>query len=135
MYIARTYRTKMLLLAGGAFVAATLAGFIGSRLVNHGRPGENFWLVFPALLVVFALAAAAMRPWWRRLDDVQKAGQLVSWYWGGQIGAVVVLMALVAGTGTRSEYSRGGLAVFLGEAIFFVIAWLIWRFRLRAPAE
>ena len=135
MAFARTYKAKIYLLAGAAFVAATGAGLVGSRVIRFGPAGENFWLVFPALLAIFALGLAASLPWWRRLDDVQKTGQLVSWYWGGQIGAVIVLMGLVAGTGKQSEYSLGGLAVFLGEAVAFAIAWLIWRFRMRGPTE
>lgn len=135
MALAQSYKTKMLLLAVAALGAATVAGLAGSRIVQLGAPGENFWLVYPALLVMCAIAFAAVMPWWRRLDDVQKSGQLVSWYWGGQIGAVIVLMGLVAATGAHSEFSRGGLAVFLGEAVCFGIAWLIWRWRSSGPVE
>ena len=135
MTITTSYKSRMLVLAGAAFAVAMGVGFVGSRIVRLSPPGENFWLIYPALLAAFALAMAATYPWWRRLDEVQKSGQLISWWWGGQIGAVMVLMALVAATGTRSDLSRGGLAVFLGEAVAFGIAWVIWRWRSRGPAE
>lgn len=135
MATAQTYRSKMFKLGLLAVGATTFAGFINGRIIRIGAPGENFWLVFPALLLVFALAMAAVQPFWNRLDDVQKNGHLVSWYWGGQAGAVVVLMGLVAATGTHSHYSLGGLAVFMGQAVAFGIAWLIWRLRLRGPVE
>lgn len=135
MAIEQTYRAIMFKLAALAFVAVTAAGLIGGRILRLGPSGENFWLVFPAMLLVFALGFLAIHPWWRNLDDVQKTGQLVSWYWGGLIGAVIVLMALVAATGSRSEYSLGGQAVFLGEAVVSGIFWLVWRFRLRGPVE
>ena len=135
MVLARTYKSKMWLFAGAAFVAFTAVGLINGRIVRLGPPGENFWLVFPAMLAFFVLAFAATIPWWRRLDDVQKSGHLVSWYWGGQIGAVIVLMALGAGTGVDSDYSRGGVAVFLGEGVAFLVAWLIWRYRMRGSPE
>jgi uncharacterized membrane protein len=135
MALARSYKSKMTLLAVAALSVAVLAGAVGSLVVRYSEPGENFWLVYPALLAVFGLAFAAVMPWWRRLDDLQKEGQLVSWYWGGQIGAVVVLMALVAANGAHSDFARGGAAVFMGEAMFFGAAWLIWRWRSRGPAE
>lgn len=135
MPIATSYKSRMLILASAAFGVAVGVGFVGSRIVRLSPPGENFWLIFPALLVVFAVMIAAVLPWWRRLDDVQKSGQLVSWYWGGQLGAVIVLLALVAATGTRSDLSRGGAAVFVGEGVAFGVAWLIWRWRSRGPAE
>lgn len=135
MAIGQTYRAKMFKLAALAFIAAMAAGLIGGRILRLGPAGENFWLVFPGMLLVFAVGFAAVHPWWRNLDDVQRNGHLVSWYWGAQIGAVIVLVALVAATGSRSEYSLGGLAVFLGEAVAFGIAWLIWRLRLRGPVE
>lgn len=135
MPIEQTYRAKMFKLALLPFVGTAVAGVAGGLLVNFVAPGESFWLLFPALLIVFAVGMGAVLPWWRGLDDVQKTGQMVSWWWGGQIGGVIVLMALVATTGKRSEYSLGGLAVFLGEVMAFVIAWLIWRYRLRGPVE
>lgn len=131
----QTYRTKMFKLGALAFVAASAAGIAGGQIVKLSPPGQNFWLVFAGLLAVFAVGITAVHPWWRKLDDVQRTGQMVSWYWGGQIGAIIVLAALVAATGTRSDLSLGGLALFLGEAVGFGIFWLIWRFRLRGPAE
>lgn len=135
MNFVRTYKSRMLLLAAAALGAATLAGFAGSLILRFGTPGENFWIIYPALLVLCGIAFASIAPWWRRLDDVQKAGQLTSWYWGGQIGGVVVLMALVAAFGRSSDFARGGLAVFLGEAVCFGLFWLFWRWRSRGPAE
>ncbi len=135
MAIEQTYRVKMVKLALLALLVASAAGAVGGHLLNLGPPGENFWLVFPALLLVFAIGFWAVHPWWRNLDDVQRTGHLVAWYWGGQAGAVIVLVALVAATGKHSAYSLGGLAVFLGEAVAFGIAWLIWRYRLRGPVE
>jgi hypothetical protein len=135
MALVRSYKSKMTLLGVAALSAAVLAGAVGSLVIRYGQPGQNFWLVYPVLLAVCALAFAAVVPWWRKLDDLQQEGQLVSWYWGGQVGAVVVLMALVAAFGTNSDFARGGLAVFLGEGTFFGAAWLIWRWRSRGPSE
>ncbi len=135
MAFPRTYRSRMIMLFGLGLGAAIATSLVSGRIVRLGPPGEDFWLVYLALLTPFAVMFAAMMPWWRRLDDVQKSGQTISWWWGGQIGGVVVLMALVAATGPHSDFARGGIAMFLGEAAGFTIYWLIWRFRLRGPVE
>lgn len=131
----RSYKSQMTLLAGISLAAALLAGFLGSRIVALRTDQTDFWLIYLPLLGVVAFAFAAMTPWWRKLDDLQKAGQLNAWYWGGQIGGIVVLMALVAATGQQSDLSRGALAVFLGEVTGFAIAWLAWRWNSRGPVE
>ncbi|NBW76849.1 MAG: hypothetical protein EBR34_13775 [Sphingomonadaceae bacterium] len=132
---ARSYKSKMTLLAVLSFGSATLAGFLGSQLLNLDVPQGGFWPVYLVLLGLCALAIGAMVPWWHKLDDVQKAGQLNAWYWGGLIGGLVVLMWLVAATGRTSDFSRGALALLLGETAGFGIAWLIWRWRSSGPAE
>lgn len=124
-----TYRSRIriaLVLGTGAMI---LAGVIGGRLVRVGAPGENFWLVFPALLAVFALGLAALVPWWRKLDDMQKSGQLVSYYWGGMAGGLVVVLWLVAATGSRSDVSQGALYTVLGQGAGFLLFFAGWRLR------
>jgi hypothetical protein len=135
MAIEQTYRAKMFKLAVLGLVGASAAGLFGGWILRQGPPGENFWLVFPAMLLIFAIGFAPVRLWWRNLDDVQKAGQLLSSYWGGLIGAVIALMALVVATGSRSQFSLGGQAVFLTQAAVSGVVWVIWRFRLRGPVE
>lgn len=135
MKTAQTYHAKMVKLAAFGVGAAVLAGLALGWIMRHFAPGENFWLVYPAILLTGGLALAATLPWWRKLDDIQKSGHLVSWYWGGLVGALMVLLALFAATGDRSEYTLGGMAVFLGQTSAYGIAWVIWRLRLIGPAE
>jgi hypothetical protein len=103
-------------------------------VARAGEPGEHFWLVYPALLAVCALAFAASVPWWRKIDDMQKTGQLVSWYWGGMAGGIAVVMALIAATGVRSELSMGALYTLLGQSAGFFLFLVGWRLRHRGPA-
>jgi hypothetical protein len=117
----RTYRSKLRISLALGIAAVIGVAFIGGRVVRLGEPGENFWFLFPALLAFCVFAFAAIHPWWRKLDDMQRTNHLVSWYWGGQAGGLVVLMALVAATGTDSESSRGALYVVLGQAVGFLL--------------
>src|SRR6476646_5407959 len=115
-YSARLRRATWL-----AFAGAPVAGIAGAVLLRTVRPGENFWLVFPPLVAGCGLAMWACVPWWNRLDDMRKHGHMVSWYWGGLAGGMVALMALIAGWGAQSGPALGGLAVFLGEAVAFLV--------------
>jgi hypothetical protein len=128
-----TYRNKLRIATGLALVAALAGGIVGGRLVRLGQPGEHFWLVYPALLAICALALAACIPWWRKLDDMQKAGHLVSWYWGGLAGALAVVKALVAATGVHSDLSKGALFTIVGQAIAFLLAFAGWQLWHRGP--
>jgi hypothetical protein len=116
-----------------AFGAAPLIGIGGALLLRSVGPGEHFWLVFPVLLAGCGLALLACVPWWHRLDDMQKQGHLVSWYWGGTGGGIVALMALVAGSGVRSDLASGGMIVLLGEAAAFLACWAFWAYGRRGP--
>lgn len=131
---AHSYKSKMAVLAATALGAAVFAGFLGSHVLRAKESMGSPWLVLFVLLGLTALAFAVGMPWWRKLDDVQKAGQLNAWYWGGQIGGLTVLLALVAFTG-KSDYARGALALLAGEFAGFGIFWLAWRWRSRGPAE
>ena len=129
----QTYRSKMRIAVALAVAAAIAAGFVGGRVARVGEPGEHFWLVYPALLAVCALAFAATIPWWRKLDDMQKHWHLVSWYWGGMAGGLAVMMALVAATGVHSDLSKGSLYTVMGEAVAFLVFFAGWSLRHRGP--
>lgn len=115
MALGKSYRSRMLLLGIASFIGMSFVGIVAGRIARMGAPGENFWLVYGALLAVFAIGMASVMPWWRRLDDVQKSGHLVSWYWGGMIGGVMVVLGFVAATGTESGLSQGAGAVVVGQ--------------------
>ncbi|HEX4848018.1 MAG TPA: hypothetical protein VFV30_07735 [Novosphingobium sp.] len=131
----RSYKSQMTILGTASLGAAALAGLVGSQVLNRQAGPADFWLTYLPLLALCAFAFWAMTPWWRRLDDLQRQGQQSAWFWGGQIGGIVVLMALVAAAGRDSDLARGGLYVVLGQAVGFAVAWLVWRWRSSGPAE
>jgi hypothetical protein len=117
--------------AAGVAIAGGLAG---SVLLRFAGPGEYFWLTFPLLVALCVVAGWAAGPWWRRLDDMQRQGHLVSWYWGGIGGMLMTLMALVAATGVRSPLATGGFLVTIGQSAGFLVYWLFWARGRRGPA-
>ena len=112
-----------------AFASAPIIGIAGAILLRRIQPGEHAWLVFALLTFGCGLALLACVPWWKRLDDMQKHGHLVSWYWGGTAGGIVALMGLVAAKGIRSEMASGGMAVLLAGAVVFLIVLVVWSIR------
>jgi hypothetical protein len=131
----QTYSSKVRLAALLAIMGAVAAAFVGGRIIRIDQPGEHFWLVYPALLALCAIALAASLPWWRRLDDMQRTGHLASLYWGGQAGMLAVMMALIAATGPRSELSRGSLLTVVGIGAGYLVFLAGWRLRQRGPEE
>ena len=129
--MARTYESRIRAASMLGLLGAVAAGIVAGRVVRLGEPGENFWLVFPLLLAVGASASVACLPWWRRVDDVQKAEHLASWWWGGMAGGIVVLMALVAASGPRGGMAQGAGMLMIGQAVGFLILLGIRRLRHR----
>lgn len=130
-----SHRMKYWLLCALAFGSAALAGVIIGKIVPEGTVSDNAALVFPLLLGVCGLVMAAGWLWWRKTDDLQQQGQLISWYWGGNFGAVAMLVYLAVFFGRHSDLSLGAMYLFFAQVGGFVIVWLVWRLRGRGQAE
>lgn len=98
-------------------------------------PGDNFWVVLITGLLVIATTFWASVPWWRTMDDMQRQGHMISWYWGGMAGGLVVLVWLGAALGMPSPQVQGALALFVGQAVGFLIFWGVWMWRRRGAGE
>lgn len=129
------YTSRMWLSAALAFGSAAIAGVVIAKTVPLSGGVENPELILPALLVLLALVLLALLAWWRQTDDLQQQGQLLSWYWGGNAGAMIMLTILVVLTGRYSDLSIGAGALFLAEFAGFFVVWLIWKWRGRGVAE
>ncbi|MDJ0978987.1 MAG: hypothetical protein QNI87_10690 [Erythrobacter sp.] len=128
-----TWRIRLYLVAGAIVTIAF--GLVAGSLSRIGDEGEYFWLIFPALLVLAMGLAWFVYIWLRALDDVQKAGQVNSWYWGGCIGALVFILYLVADRAQHSEYGQGAFAMFGAQFVGFVVMWGVWKLRGMVRAE
>lgn len=120
------------LLAFLALAAIALPLGYALRLV---APGEDFWPVLTAGLLIVGLTLWACVPWWRTMDGMQKHGHMISWYWGGMGGGLAVMAWLIAAIGLRREQVQGALALFMGQAAGFLMFWIVWSWRRRGLAE
>ncbi len=130
-----SHQTKYWMLCALAFGAAVLAGVIMGLTVPASGASENAVPVFALLMGVCALVMTAGWLWWRKTDDLQQQGQLVSWYWGGTFGALVMLVYLAVFFGRHSDISLGATYLFFAQGAGFLGAWLLWRLRGRGQPE
>ena len=130
-----SHRTKYWLLCALAFGTAALAGIIIGKTVPAAGASEDAAWLFPLLLGLGAVMMGAGWLWWRKTDDLQQHGQLVSWYWGGTCGALAMLIWLAVFFGRHSEMSLGAAYLFFAQGTGFVIVWLVWRLRGRGQSE
>ncbi|MEO7553730.1 MAG: hypothetical protein ABIT10_08020 [Alteraurantiacibacter sp.] len=98
-------------------------------------PGEHFWWVLAGILLVFAVSFAAAVPWWRTMDDMQKHGHMISWYWGGMAGGSAMFAWLVAGAGAQSDAVKGAVALLLAQVVGFLIFWAVWMWLRRGESS
>jgi hypothetical protein len=98
-------------------------------------PGEHFWLVLGGVLFLFAVTFAAALPWWRMMDDMQRQGHMISWYWGGLGGGTIMLGWLVAGAGGQSDAVKGAIALLAAQCVGFMVFWAVWMWRRRGTGE
>jgi hypothetical protein len=105
-----------------------------SYMLRYVMPGENFWVVMIGGLLILAATFWACLPWWRTMDDMQRHGHMISWYWGGVAGGLVALNWLIAALGIPSPQVQGALTLFIGQALGFFIFWAVWMWRQQRGA-
>ncbi|WP_143738106.1 hypothetical protein [Erythrobacter donghaensis] len=130
-----SHRMKYWMLCALSFGVAALAGVVIGLIVPAARASDNPVWVFPLLVGVCGLVMAAGWLWWRKTDDLQQQGQLISWYWGGNFGALVMLVYLAVFFGRHSDISLGAIYLFFAEFAGFFVVWLVWRLRGRGQTE
>jgi hypothetical protein len=81
-----TYRKKFWLFGALSLAATLVAGALFGQFIPLGRGSAQPHLVFPLMLALYVPVLALGWLWWKKTDDLQQQGQLVSWYWGGTAG-------------------------------------------------
>ena len=118
-----------------AFGAPLALALPASILLRQVIPGTHFWPVLIGGLLICGAAFWACVPWLRTMDDMQRHGHMISWYWGGMAGGVIALVWLIAALGIDSDQANGALVLFVGQALGFVLFWAVWMWRQRGAGE
>ena len=130
-----SYRTKFWLLAGLTFGPALLLGLVIGKTVPSTGGVEDPALMLALFFGLIAVIALFNWLWWKRTDELQQQGQLVSWWWGANIVGLSFVVSLMVLTGRHSDLSLGAMYVLLAQFAGFAVVWLVWKFRGRGPAE
>jgi len=128
-----TWRMRVYVVLG---VVLTIAfGVAAGQMARIGEPGEYFWFIYPALLALSSVLGVLSYLWWRSIDDVQKSGQVNSWYLGGCAGAFAFVLYLIAERAVHSEYGLGAVTMFGAQFVGFVVFWTVWKLRGMGRSE
>jgi hypothetical protein len=132
-----TYSRKLRRVTWLSFLIPTAVGLPLALLFKTAQPGpgEHFWLVLGGIVFVFAVSFAAALPWWRTMDDMQRQGHTISWYWGGLGGGSLMFAWLIAALGGESDTVKGAVAMLLAQIVGFLIFWAVWMWRQRGAGE
>jgi uncharacterized membrane protein YfcA len=129
------YSTRVRRATALAFILPIAASLPLGYLLRDVVPGQDFRLVLAVGLLVIVAAFAACIPWWRAMDDMQKQGHMLAWYWGGMAGGLVMLIWLIAALGMHSPQALGALALLMAEFVGFLLFWGGWMWRKRGAGE
>ena len=130
-----SYTWRMRLYYAVGVVATVGLGLTAGTLSRLGEAGEYFWFVYPTLVALASGLGVLAYIWWRALDDVQKAGQTNSWYWGGSAGALLLVLYLVVERAQHSEFGQGAFVMFMAQVVGALLMWVVWRLRGMGPCE
>lgn len=137
---------RSLALVVAALAPVVLVSFLAETITSAA--GVGVWLALVAAAVVCCLLCAHF--YMRRLDEAAWAGQLVAWFWGGSLGAVIAVVAAAApsplneliGGGVTAMIARmddsppfvptdvafglGAAYVLLAQMVGFLVFWIGW---------
>ena len=106
----KTYSEKMshrtVILVGVTLALAFIACIVKAAIREWGV-NDGGWLAFGFVLFAYSAFFLLGTHFWRSLDDMQRQGQAVSWFWGSMVGLAVVA-CWIFGTGqSQSEFTKG----------------------------
>lgn len=122
-----------------AFLVSVLGAMLGGGLavvaVTYGRGNLPLAVIAPLAVALAVAGFIASLPWWRKLDYMQRDSHLVSWYWGGGIGAVVGLIVTLGLFGRESHLVAGAALVLSAQVFGYAAALVVWWFRHRGKVS
>jgi len=126
-------RTRKLWIAAAfATVVSLIGGLLAASIAAHGRGQAPFAVLALLIAIILGVTFAAMLPWWRKLDHMQRDSHLTSWYWGGSFGGGLGLLLIILIDREPNQLMLGGALVWLAQLIGYVVAFIGWKIAHRA---
>jgi membrane protease YdiL (CAAX protease family) len=130
-----SYRAKFRLLGALTIAAVLVAGVVFAQFIPLGGGSPQPLLIYPLMLALYVPVLALTWLWWRKIDDLQQQGQLVSWYWGGTFGGLALLIYVITFFGRESDFTQGAVMMATAQLAGFLIVWFVWLLRGRGQSE
>jgi hypothetical protein len=118
-----------------AFGVAAVVGLASGALIDNAQGRLPVSVTVGIIAALIGLAFLATLPWWQRIDDMERGGHLSSWYWGGQFGGLLALLALVVTYGRDHQLVYGGLIILAAEVAGFLLVLAGWKIAHRGAPE
>lgn len=105
--MSKTYSQKQSRRTVVMVVVPLVLAFIAKAALSASGVDDGRWLAFAFVLVAFSALLLLGARFWRGLDDMQRQGHAVSWYWGS-ISGLAITACIITATGlARSEFTLG----------------------------
>lgn len=124
------YVVICLAIGGAVGFVTESSGFGQQPLTAAGVTAGLLLLIAPAVIL-----------YWRRLDEAAREAHKFAWYWGGNAGIVVVMVAFsvlmtpgaanfvegeFAGQSPSELLAFGMISALMAQVVGYVIAWVGW---------
>ena len=87
---------------------------------------DGGWLAVGVIVVGFSAVFLLGSRIWKSLDDMQRQGHAVSWYWGG-IGGLALTACIIAATGLgKSQFALGVATLMVMQLACSMILYASW---------
>ena len=87
---------------------------------------DGGWLAMGFVVIGFCAVFFFGSRLWRSLDDMQRQGHAVSWYWGG-IGGLALTACIITVTGLgKSEFTLGVATLMVMQLACSLIFYAFW---------
>lgn len=127
--MSKTYSKKQsrrtVVMAG--FVLAFAAAAIATKAAFRAWGVEDGgWLATGFIVVGFFGVFLLGSRFWKSLDDMQRQGHAVSWYWGS-IGGLAITACIINATGlAKSEFTLGVATLFVVQLGCSLVLYTFW---------
>lgn len=92
---------------------------------------DGGWLALGFIVIGFSAVFFVGSRMWKSLDDMQRQGHGVSWYWGS-IGGLAITACIISATGLgKSEFTLGVATLMVMQLVCSVTFYALWWLKRR----
>ncbi|MGB7407851.1 MAG: hypothetical protein WA908_05045 [Pontixanthobacter sp.] len=129
--MSKTYSEKQLRRTVLFAVIPLSVAFLAKIAMRAFDVDDGGWFAFGIALFAFSAFFLFGVPFWKGLDDLQRQGSAVSWYWGSFGGLAVTACIIAAADLAGSQFMLGVATLIVMQLGCSSILYAAWRFKGR----